>query len=199
MRLDILKWNPINDEFGEVRASVYIKPTLDFLEFINKNNGNGNRTYMVNISNTKHPIYDGMPYLGIVDKSSDVANCRQNFYQSTGLYIVMLSVRWFGYPEQNGSIEFMEGILTDTYGTQPLKDTKNITDAKVNEVIKKMDEPKNIENYENYEKIVKNNENNDENNEKKEHNYVLYAYIILFLIVLVYVINTFSHLTSGQK
>lgn len=222
MRLEILKWNPINDEFGEIRASVYVKPTLEFLEFINRNSSNGNRSYMINISGTKNPIYDGMPYLGIVDKSSDVANYRQNFYKSTGLYIVMLSVRWFGYPETNGSIEFMEGIMTDTYGTQPIKDTPNVMDAKVeigggSQTVSVENTSDNSENkgskgneskgnesndikksIENFEKLIfnENNENNSEH--KKSKNYMLYLYVILFLIVLVYVVSIFSNLKPAQ-
>jgi hypothetical protein len=125
MSLDIVKWNPINDEYGGVRASIYVKPTFGLLEFLNRNSGNGNRTVMVRISGTNHPIYDGAPFLAIVDKTSDVANCRQNFYDATGLYILTLSIGWFGYPENLGSFKMLEGILEDTYGnqTQPEKES----------------------------------------------------------------------------
>lgn len=117
MIVDIVAWNPINDEYGNVKASLYIKPTLSLLEFINRNVSNGNRTMMVRILKTGNAIYDGAPFFAIVDKSSDVPNCRQNFYQSTGLYTVTLSINWFGYPLKKGKIMFMEGILEDTYGT----------------------------------------------------------------------------------
>lgn len=116
MIVDIVAWNPINDEYGNVKASLYIKPTLSLLEFINRNVSNGNRTMMVRVLKTGNAIYDGAPFFAIVDKSSDVPNCRQNFYQSTGLYTVTLSVNWFGYPLKKGKIMFMEGILEDTYG-----------------------------------------------------------------------------------
>ena len=116
MRLNIVKWNPINDEYGDIRASVFIKPTLELLEFANRNVSNGNRTMMVRISGSGHPIYDGAPFFAILDKSSDAPNCRQNFFNTTGLYILTLSARWFGYPENLGEVTFSEGVLLDTYG-----------------------------------------------------------------------------------
>ena len=116
MRIKIVKWNPINDEYGEVRASVFIKPTLELLEFSNRNVSNGNRTMMVRLSGTGNAIYDGAPFLAILDKTSDAPNCRQNFFNTTGLYVLTLSVRWFGYPENLGEVIFLEGVLEDTYG-----------------------------------------------------------------------------------
>jgi len=128
MSLDIVQWNPINDEYGRVCASVYIKPTLELLSFLNRNSGNGNRTVMVRISGTNNPIYDGSPYLAIVDKSSDAQNCRQNFFNSTGLYIITLSTGWFGYPDQLGNITFLEGILDLNQDVQDQKiDADSIT------------------------------------------------------------------------
>lgn len=125
MSLDIVQWNPINDEYGRVCASVYIKPTLELLSFLNRNYGNGNRTVMVRISGTNNPIYDGAPLLAIVDKSSDAQNCRQNFFNSTGLYIITLSIGWFGYPDQLGNISFLEGILNE----DPSKNVENSQNA----------------------------------------------------------------------
>jgi len=128
MSLDIVQWNPINDEYGRVCASVYIKPTLELLSFLNRNSGNGNRTVMVRISGTNNPIYDGAPFLAIVDKSSDAQNCRQNFFNSTGLYIITLSTGWFGYPDQLGNITFLEGILDLNQDVQDQKiDADSIT------------------------------------------------------------------------
>lgn len=130
MSLDIVQWNPINDEYGRVCASVYIKPTLELLSFLNRNSGNGNRTVMVRIAGTNHPIYDGAPFLAIVDKSSDAPNCRQNFFNSTGLYIVTLSIGWFGFPDQLGNITFLEGILTENQNVQNVQNVQD--DQKIN-------------------------------------------------------------------
>jgi len=129
MSLDIVQWNPINDEYGRVCASVYIKPTLELLSFLNRNSGNGNRTVMVRISGTNNPIYDGAPFLAIVDKSSDAQNCRQNFFNSTGLYIITLSIGWFGYPDQLGNITFLEGILNENLNQDVQDDEDKKIDA----------------------------------------------------------------------
>jgi len=136
MSLDIVQWNPINDEYGRVCASVYIKPTLELLSFLNRNSGNGNRTVMVRISGTNNPIYDGAPFLAIVDKSSDAQNCRQNFFNSTGLYIITLSIGWFGYPDQLGNISFLEGILNENLkqDVQDAQDQKIDADSITNNI-----------------------------------------------------------------
>jgi hypothetical protein len=122
--IDIVTWNPITDEYGNIVASFYIKPTIALLDFLNRQYGNGNRAVMVQITDTQNPIYDGKPLLAIVDKSSDCVNGRQNFYDSTGLYVVTISVKWFGYPPKSGKVIFKEGILNGT--------DKNLTNAKTN-------------------------------------------------------------------
>jgi len=113
MSLPILQWNPINTEYGEIKSSIYIKPTLSLLEFANRNVSNGNRTLMVQISGTGHPVYDGTSTLATLDKTSDVPECRQNFYNATGMYLMTLNLPWFGYPNKNGSVTVYEGVLSD--------------------------------------------------------------------------------------
>lgn len=113
MSLPILQWNPINTEYGEIKSSIYIKPTLSLLEFANRNVSNGNRTLMVQISGTGHPVYDGTSTLATLDKTSDVPECRQNFYNATGMYLMTLNLPWFGYPNKNGSVTVYEGVLSE--------------------------------------------------------------------------------------
>ena len=113
MSLPILQWNPINTECGEIKSSIYIKPTLSLLEFANRNVSNGNRTLMIQITGTDHPVYEGVSTLAILDKTSDVPELRQNFYNATGMYLMTLNLPWFGYPNKNGSVTFYEGILTE--------------------------------------------------------------------------------------
>uniref|UniRef100_A0A6C0KDL9 Uncharacterized protein n=1 Tax=viral metagenome TaxID=1070528 RepID=A0A6C0KDL9_9ZZZZ len=118
MSLPILQWNPINDEYGNVKASIYIKPTLSLLEFANRNTSNGNRTMMVQINGTDHPVYEGSVPLAILDKTSDVPECRQNFFNATGLYLMTLSLTWNGYPNTNGAVTFYEGVLSESASSQ---------------------------------------------------------------------------------
>ncbi len=178
MRIKIVKWNPINDEYGDVRASVFIKPTLELLEFANRNVSNGNRTMMVRLSGTGNAIYDGAPFLAILDKTSDAPNCRQNFFNTTGLYVLSLSVRWFGYPENLGEVTFLEGVLEDTYGNDAnvgLNINEN-TDDDVDENKDDVDENAEDDVDENTEDVKENykmkdmTESSNETNERNETN-----------------------------
>lgn len=119
MSLPILQWNPINTEYGEIKSSIYIKPTLSLLEFANRNVSNGNRTLMVQISGTGHPVYDGTSTLATLDKTSDVPECRQNFYNATGMYLMTLNLPWFGYPNKNGAVTVFEGVLSGKENISP--------------------------------------------------------------------------------
>jgi hypothetical protein len=152
--IDIVTWNPITDEYGNIVASFYIKPTIALLDFLNRQYGNGNRAVMVQITETQNPIYDGKPLLAIVDKSSDCVNGRQNFYDATGLYVVTISVKWFGYPPKSGKVIFKEGILDGT--------DKNLSDAKTN---LSDNETKESFTYNHF-----NEENDNEDNEDNEDN-----------------------------
>lgn len=158
--IDIVTWNPITDEYGNIVASFYIKPNIALLDFLNRQYGNGNRAVMVQITGTENPIYDGKPLLAIVDKSSDCANGRQNFYDATGLYVVTISVKWFGYPPKSGKVIFKEGILDGT--------DKNLKDAKTN----LSSEKETKESFTYYDQDNEDNEDNDyEDNLKDELNH----------------------------
>jgi hypothetical protein len=160
MSLPILQWNPINTEYGEIKSSIYIKPTLSLLEFANRNVSNGNRTLMVQISGTGHPVYDGTSTLAILDKTSDVPECRQNFYNATGMYLMTLNVPWFGYPNKNGSVTVYEGILSG-------KEEKVAQPTEPSSPISKSPEPAEKSVVENYEKRneADNTDYDDENEE----------------------------------
>ena len=127
MRVKILGWNPINDRTSILKASVYIKPTLKMLEFFNR------APYyrgVVKIINT-NSCYDDRNMFAIIDKSSDVPNKRDNFFDSNGLYVITLDTIWRGYPSKNGFLEFQEGIVDDiiSYLMKPCNET-NKEDSK---------------------------------------------------------------------
>lgn len=109
MRADIVKWNPINTRTSTLHSSIYIKPTLEILEFFNRS---PNHTAVVRIGGTGS-CYDNQNMFAIIDKSSDVPNKRDNFYDSTGLYVITLNTLWYGFPLKNGYIDFQEGIVND--------------------------------------------------------------------------------------
>ena len=199
MRIKIVKWNPINDEYGDVRASVFIKPTLELLEFANRNVSNGNRTMMVRLSGTGNAIYDGAPFFAILDKTSDAPNCRQNFFNTTGLYVLTLSVRWFGYPENLGEVTFLEGVLEDTYGhdanvglniDKVVDGVENVEDENVEDENVK----ENYEMKEMKEMKEKSNEKNEKNDNEKEIRNISMIGIVgsLIIVILILAANVYD-------
>ena len=109
MRTEIVSFNPINDQTSTLKTSIYIKPTLEILSFFNRAPMHRG---VVKIRNTGS-CYDDRNMFCTIDKSSDVPNTRDNFFNSTGLYVITLDTEWFGYPLKKGEVEFMEGIVDD--------------------------------------------------------------------------------------
>jgi hypothetical protein len=109
MRANIITWNPINTKFSVLHSSIYIKPTLEILEFFNRS---PNKKAIVQIKETGS-CYDNTNIFCTIDKSSDIPNKRDNFFDSTGLYIITLHKLWYGFPPKNGYLEFQEGIVDD--------------------------------------------------------------------------------------
>lgn len=108
MRTEIIGWNPINvDGYENPQVSLYIKPTLDLLKLFNR--AVNNRVLI--LVHGSGSCYDGKKIFATIDKSSDVPNCRQNFFNCTGLYVITLDHIWFGYPLENGEIQFLDGVV----------------------------------------------------------------------------------------
>jgi hypothetical protein len=68
-------------------------------------------------------VYDGKKIPGVVDKSCFVPNCRPNFFDKTGYYVITLHASWYGYPEPHklGSVSFA-GINDATSDDSDLPD-----------------------------------------------------------------------------
>lgn len=83
--------------------AIYIKPDIDFLNFI----GDNNYTLVSLITDTGLD-YDNKKIVGFVNQSSYFPNCRPNFYEKTGLYIITLDSSWLGYPKVDnlGNVTF---------------------------------------------------------------------------------------------
>lgn len=82
---------------------IYIKPDLALLEFAKVNDF----AVLCEITGT-NTVYDNRKIPGVVDKSCYLPNCRPNFCEKTGLYIVTLQSNWYGYPKMgsHGSVKF---------------------------------------------------------------------------------------------
>ena len=98
----IVRWDAIMSGSSSVhRPAIYVEPTAEFLDYAERND------YMVPLSITgTGSDYDGTIFIGTVDKSSVVPNCRPNFYNATDLYVVTLHTFWYGYPHSLGVVNF---------------------------------------------------------------------------------------------
>lgn len=76
---------------------IYIKPDKFLLDFA-KSNSN---VLAVEIEDS-YSIYDKRKIPGIWYKSSDIPNCRKNFFDKTGFYVLVLQSPWYGYPKYKG-------------------------------------------------------------------------------------------------
>jgi hypothetical protein len=97
----IQRWDVLLIDNKRVPA-VYIIPDVDFINFIKENNN-----IIALINNTKM-AYDNNKMQAVVNQSSYYPNCRPNFYDKNGYYIITLGSCWLGYPDKNnlGTIKF---------------------------------------------------------------------------------------------
>ena len=100
----IERWDVVmfNNNLTKV-PMIYVKPDMKFLEFARNNNF----AVACEISGTG-TVYDGKTIPGVVDKSYYVPNCRPNFFEKTGFYVITLWANWYGYPEPEklGTVKF---------------------------------------------------------------------------------------------
>jgi hypothetical protein len=164
MITQIIGWNPINvDGYENPQASVYIKPTLELLELFNRAVQN---RVLILVDGTGS-CYDGKKIFATIDKSSDVPNCRQNFFNCTGLYVITLDHIWYGYPLEKGHIQFLDGvvdklinyvqdksvdinklddIIENPENSENDNENKNIIEKPLKQLKDNRDDPKNLKN-----------------------------------------------------
>ena len=105
----IISWDGIISGTNIPLTSVTIVPDLQLLEILEKNTNN---MLQVKISGT-NSAYDNI-WMGLFDKSANVPNCRKNFFDQTGYWIVTINCPWTGQPTGMGSLEIVNGPY-DTY------------------------------------------------------------------------------------
>ena len=94
LKYKILRWDPVM--FGNSINKyplITIKPDDKFVTFSNANKSSVSCEITVN--NVTH-TFDG-----VVNKSSDVPNCRPNYFAATGNYVITLMTEWRGYPKNS--------------------------------------------------------------------------------------------------
>ncbi len=89
----ILQWVAVMGPNNAVQAACFIKPDINFLEFSRRNN----YELICHISGT-NTRFDGRMVRGYVNNSSHMPNCRPNFGEATGFYIVTLDMILDEYP-----------------------------------------------------------------------------------------------------
>ena len=125
MTYEIKRWDGVL--FGNSITKVpmlYIEPDLNFLTYAKDND----YTINISISNTGG-VYDLKNVVGTVNKSSDIPNCRPNFFEKTNLYVITLYAEWNGYPpiDQLGTINVIGMKSPDTAViTSPLTTSQSI-------------------------------------------------------------------------
>lgn len=100
----IMRWDVIiaGDSKNKI-PMIYIEPDITFLEFVKANSFAV--VCLINGTDTK---YDNKKIPGVVDKSCFTPNCRPNFCEKTGWYVISLWSNWYGYPNvgKEGTVKF---------------------------------------------------------------------------------------------
>lgn len=106
---DILRWDVIEDPCtGKLCPMAYFVPSTDFIIYSNLNDnriyvdlynifkeGIRNDDYMMDMYNPSQLTRT----LAVIDKSSDIPNCRTNFFDETNAYVLYFKdLEWNGYP-----------------------------------------------------------------------------------------------------
>jgi hypothetical protein len=107
----IHRWDAVQFSTIKKFPMIYITPDLAFLDFVRNNN----YQVVAQISGTDK-IYDHIKMQGTVDKSGSTPNCRPNYFEKNGFYIITLDAIWDGYPtlEHLGEVSFV-GLSLNKY------------------------------------------------------------------------------------
>ena len=89
----ITRWDGVTyADHATPRPMLYLVPTLEFLDIAERNN------YIVRVDIRGANQYD-KEHQGVIYSSSNMPNCRQNFSNITGEYVIVLeNTSWLGYP-----------------------------------------------------------------------------------------------------
>lgn len=79
---------------------IYVKPDDELLKFAKDNSD----ALLVKL-HTPGSIYDQKRVTGVWAKSSMIPNCRENYFEKTKLYVIVLQAPWHGYPDCLGECE----------------------------------------------------------------------------------------------
>lgn len=185
-KYDIMRWDVVMFKNSTSQVPmIYIKPDETFLEFAKINN----YALMVTIDGTG-TIYDNKLIPGVVNESSNVPNCRPNFFDKTGYYVITLNSGWYGYPpgdklySEVKAGEASLGGVTFSGLNAPENDNKNIAEKTLVPLVNRAKNMKNVKNT--------SNTSNKEvsSSEKGMHTWrIISVCLILIIVMLVLHIN----------
>ena len=99
MSYSIMNWNVINNSCKNLQPVIYFKPNIDVM--LKKENNNNK--FLIEIEGTGG-VYDGK-VIATLDQSQPNTN---NVCDPTGLFIMILDVKWALYPKSNGTFKILE-------------------------------------------------------------------------------------------
>ena len=107
----IERWDVITTNNIDKIPMIYIKPDEKFLQFVRDNKF----AVLCTIQGTGTK-YDSCPSKipGLVSRSSEIPNCRANYYDKTGYYVITLLAPWFGYPSKDLGVVTFFGMEEKT-------------------------------------------------------------------------------------
>jgi len=109
LEFKIQKWDNVTcSEDNSAKPIIYIKPTIEMLDYF-RNNQN-NIWLQIQDSGSK---YDGIVFNGYAEKANGRPNQTLNKFVPNGMYIITLqTASWKGMPEKNGQVKFLNGVIT---------------------------------------------------------------------------------------
>jgi hypothetical protein len=96
---EITRWDSVLLNGGLIpKPIIYIHPNED-LKHLTENVCNK----LIITINTSEQNYN-RTMTGVIRKSEFVPNLRYNFFDMTGLYVIILDSQWYGYPFHKGTV-----------------------------------------------------------------------------------------------
>lgn len=135
---EIKRWDGVITSQDTPLPAIYFLPSKALLEQMMQNKNN---RIQIEIQGT-NSMYDNI-WIGMIDQSANIPNCRKNFYDASNYWVITLMINqdnlpasWQGPPTNYGSFKIVDGVY------QSYKNTTNFNkplDQQSSPLIKKYD------------------------------------------------------------
>lgn len=107
---DIQRWDGIIlPSLNVPQPGMYIQPDDELIQLLTDNN-HQERIVHIKIKGTDS-IYENKLAQAVIRPSALVGGFRPNFQERTGLFVVLPSITWEGYPNRLGQVEILDFVL----------------------------------------------------------------------------------------